>query len=59
MWVARDCDNSLYLYEEEPVKEEGFYCCIHHTQIMELDEDLFPELSYEDGPKQAKLVLVE
>lgn len=59
MWIARDCDNSLYLYEEEPVASEGFYGNIQHTQLMELDEDLFPELSYEDGPKQVKLVLTE
>ena len=59
MWIARDCDNSLYLYEEEPVTSEWFYGYIQHTQLMELDEDLFPELSYEDGPKQVKLVLTE
>ena len=59
MWIARDCDNSLYLYEEKPMESEGCYYYMHDTQIMELDEDLFPELSYEDGPKQVELILME
>lgn len=59
MWVARDIDDELYLYEEKPIPYEGFYGYAPRTQLMQLDKDLFPELSYEDGPKQVKLVLTE
>lgn len=59
MWIARDADNSLCLYEEEPMLFGGDYYYAEGTNCMELDEDLFPELNFEDGPKQVKLVLTE
>lgn len=47
MWIARDRDGSLGLYEKEPVKniERG---CWHCYQIAALDPALFPEVRWED-----------
>lgn len=59
MWIARDLNGDLYLYEEEPIQVGEFYFNTRCTNHMELDEKLFPELSYENGPKQVKLVLIE
>ena len=58
MWVARDCDDLLYLYETEPMPIDGYYNNVEYTNYMELDKNLFPELSYEDGPKQVELILM-
>lgn len=57
MWIARDLDGSLYLYKEEPMPCDGEYYYVEDTNYIELDKNLFPELNFEDGPKQIKLVL--
>lgn len=54
IWIARDGNGSLYMYFQEPVRNNitlpnwkgGTYVCIDGTP---LDED-FEALSFDDGP---------
>lgn len=46
-WVARDKDNCLYLYSSKPTKST--YEWINNLQIMELPNDSFPNVKWEDN----------
>lgn len=56
LWIARDKDGTLALHESEPY-------CPYNTwhngnQEFYLINDLFPEVTFENSPKQVELKLV-
>lgn len=63
LFVARDIDGSLWLYNYEPVREgDRFNCAAMENGVWsegyELDRKLFPELTFEASPKKVKLMIV-
>ena len=47
MWIARDEDGDLWLYEKKPLKQHGYWACISgDCQILDLN--LFPEVKCSD-----------
>lgn len=64
IWIARDKDNKLYLYREKPFKGDVIFICQcynkpkHWSEFFELDESLFPEINFENSPKEVKLEIV-
>jgi hypothetical protein len=62
-YIARDKDNKLYLYREKPLKSDVIFICQcnnnrHWSEYFELDESLFPEINFENSPKEVKLEIV-
>lgn len=61
MWIARDKDNSLWLFEEEPYKSD--YVWISSLGIgaqFRINEKLFPAVKWEDEePKELILKKVK
>ena len=62
MWIARDSDNSLWLHQSEPEVREGitvkkYWFCIEGC--WQLDEDFFPEVTFENSPQKVEFKLVE
>lgn len=57
MWVARDKDGELYLYTCIPEKLEDYYREISGYTTFGLDNSLFPELTFDDGPKKIEICL--
>ena len=57
MWVARDKDNSLYLYiNKKPEKSDTIWD--GYGEYAELDARLFPEVKWSDTePTKVKLVI--
>lgn len=60
LWIARDKNNDLGLYTVKPTlcynkQYEGTY----DSQMIDLDEDLFPEVTFENSPQQVELKLVK
>lgn len=53
-WVARDENKSLYLYEKRPVRNHNEW--VEETVII-LDDDLFPDLTWESEPEQVEIIL--
>lgn len=59
-WVARDSDGDLFIYETEPKRESGigdepdFWMAPSFT---ELDNALFPDLTWESEPEQVELII--
>ena len=55
-WLARDMDGSLHIYGAPP-ERILFPCCFTscNNEFMQIDGDLFPEVTWEGGPKKVKL----
>lgn len=56
-WVARDEDESLYMYSDKPKKKCVFW---HAPKVgyMNLDDSLFPEVQWSDEePTKVKLII--
>lgn len=61
LWIARDFNERLYLYEKKPELNpcnNEFYC-IYGEKFYQLDIELFPEITFENSPKEVELKLVE
>ena len=61
MYIARDKDGDLYLYREQPVKNDkwGTWQAGHNDShdFYKIDSSLFPEVSLEDEePTEVELV---
>lgn len=57
LWIARDEDGDLYLYEREPIRESDFFYSSYDT--IEVDKNLFPKVTFENSPQEVELKLVE
>lgn len=56
-WVARDYDESLYMYTAKPKKMSDLW---HAPKVgyMKLDDSLFPEAQWSDEePTKVKLII--
>ena len=66
MWIARNEDGRLNLFDVKPQKEACFqgkdYIWIvprgYMNQIM-LNEKLYPEVTFESSPREVELKLIE
>lgn len=61
MWIARD-DYGLWLFVNKPVKTilygDKYFIKRDNTRYS-IDSNLFPEITFENSPKQIKFELVE
>lgn len=56
LWIARDKDESLYMYAERPKLNEAknqWYCTLGCFNCQ-LDEIMFQELTFENSPQEAE-----
>ena len=62
VWIARDKNGELYLYKSKPwrCKEDtnGHFDC-DEILILSMDEDMYPEITWENSPKEFNLKEVE
>lgn len=53
LWIARDKDNKLYLYEDKPFVVNGKkFECYYYLDCWRIPEELYPEITFENSPKQ-------
>ena len=57
MWIARDFGGGLYLFPEKPIKLVK-YNCWDGEDWYKIDQDLFPEVTFENSPVEVELKLV-
>ena len=57
LWIARDYMGSLNLYVERPIK--GTVCFYNVNDAMALNEDMFPEVTFENSPQEVELKLIK
>lgn len=59
VWVARDEDGELWLYNQKPVKACGMFHCGICGEMMPIDDQCYPEISYDNSPIKIRLLFVE
>lgn len=60
LYVARDKDGTLAVYPEIPERNVvGGYFHFSYDYYLPLDDDLFPEITWENSPKKVELKLVK
>lgn len=58
MWIARDKDGELYLYDAYPKKQTAHFACQFGYTSMLLDEKMYPMVTWENSPVRVELNLV-
>lgn len=59
VWVARDEDNSLWIYTTKPTKSCGMFSCSAAGDMFQIDESVYPEITYENSPIKVKLLFID
>lgn len=59
VWVARDEDGSLWLYSAKPVKACGMFHCSSVGEMFQIDDSVYPEITYENSPVKVKLLFID
>lgn len=60
LWIARDKNGALALYTEEPILYYNeYYAGPYKSQRINLDENLFPEVTFENSPQVVEVKLVK
>ena len=58
LWVTRDyADPKLYLHPAKPYDKDGEWYN-EEQQYLQLSDDLFPSVTYENSPRQVELKLI-
>lgn len=57
MWLARDKDNTLTLFQSKPERVDfgDLFYCKDEDRVMDLDENLYPEVTWENSPIEVEL----
>ena len=62
LYVARDKNNDLYLYKGLPLRnkeEDQFVPNGNEIEYLKLDNNLFPDVKWEDEPQEVVLLKVK
>ena len=58
LWIARDKDGTLWLFESEPFLNVGNrFVPSHFENCKQIYNDSFPEVTFENSPKEVELIL--
>ena len=55
MWIARDRNGILQISDMRMMKGENEFFQSSQSQVMYLNEDLFPEVTFENSPVEVEL----
>lgn len=50
MWIARDKSGYLCIYNEKPRKDEVEHIFENKDELLHIDNDEFPEITWENSP---------
>ncbi len=59
VWVARDEDNSLWIYTAKPVEACGMFHLGPTGDMFQIDDSVYPEITYENSPIKVKLLFID
>lgn len=59
VWVARDEDNSLWIYTTKPAKSCGMFHCSAAGDMFQIDDSVYPEITFENSPIKVKLLFID
>ena len=59
LWIARDKNGSLTVYNTKPkLYFDDFWDGDYSTHYIDLDKDMFPEVTFENSPQEVELKLM-
>ena len=63
LWIARDKDGSLWLYNAKPDKNSIMFTSVllsneEWSEEYPLDDNLFPEVTFENSPREVEIKLI-
>lgn len=60
LWIARNTDDTLVLFQSKPILGSDFiWEELLNEDCMYIEEYLFPEVTWENSPKEVELKLVK
>lgn len=59
VWVARDDDGSLWIYTTKPVEAGGMFHCSAVGEMFQINDSVYPEITFENSPIKVKLMFIE
>lgn len=57
LWIARDEDGELHLFCSKPIKS-GLYWIAGFGNELCINDNLFPEVTFENSPQEVEIKLV-
>lgn len=57
LYIARDKDNSLYLYQGKPIKYSDVFREVLGKQVLAIPNELYPEVTFDNSPKRIKIAI--
>ena len=58
LWIARNKDNTLVIFQSKPFLNNIEWDEYLNEDYMYINEYLFPEVTFENSPKQVELKLI-
>ena len=59
VWVARDEDGTLWIYQGKPVKACGMFHCGSIGDMFQIDGSAYPEITFDNSPVKVKLMFID
>lgn len=59
LWIARDFDKSLWLYDSKPKKGRYKFKVGIFTHSYRINGKYFPEVTFENSPQEVEFKLIE
>ena len=57
VWIARDRSGGLWMYERKPQRVGESFIQRQNSQMYGIDDNLFPEVTFENSPMEVELVI--
>lgn len=58
-WIARNTDDTLVLFQSKPILGTDFiWEELYNEDCMYIEEDLFPEVTFENSPQVVEIKLI-
>lgn len=58
LWIARDLNGILFLYDKEPIKGRRKFKVKMFTHSYRISSLNFPEITFENSPQQVEVKLI-
>ena len=59
LWIARDKDDCLYLYDSVPEKAPDMFFERSDGKSLFIGKSIFPEVTFENSPQEVELKMVD
>ena len=59
LYIARDKDGSLWVYDTEPQRQDDDFRVNYHGQQMFIDCSMFPEVTWENSPQRLTIASID